>query len=330
MAVRTQNGNILLVLLFSMGALLFLGGVYLIYSGEGERKPAADPMLVMNELKERVEGALTNPTAVDASVARNPNQFACMFSVAAACRGYGGVFVLYESATSQPVSQLMKNSGISFDGAGCTGFPSEGCPFRVETAWAPVCAPGNCESTKSIRIGAKVYYDAGAGKPEVWKKDAMFTPTLKLSQGVVCERGGGVWAVTECLTSEQAAQRKIASSLGRESREPPREGVQQTRDNYDRAREEAPSAPMEQPEYICPDTIVVQGQFYTLEYLAPGRGQVHVPALNGCPAEDVFIFQCTAKSPATFEGEGQWVQVEAVMAPNCDEAGRPLGPGVRN
>lgn len=333
MAIRNQKGNFVLIAVFGLGFLLCMGGVYYAMSdaADGNRKLASDPKLVMADLQERVEKALTNPSAVDASVERNPNQFACLFSVSGACRGYGSVFLLYEGAASQPVSQLMRGSGVSFDGVGCNGFPSEACPFRVEAMWEPVCAPGACENTKSIKIKARVTYNPGGGDPLLWNKEAMFTPVLRLSQGVVCERGGGIWASTECLTPEQAAQRRIASTLPKGT--PPPAGLREAAEAYDRARAENPTQPQvaaEELESICPETIVVQGQFYTIEYLGPGRSQVHVPALNGCPAEDTFVFQCTPKTPASFEGEGQWVQVEAVMAPNCDERGNPNGQAITN
>jgi hypothetical protein len=333
MALRNQKGNFVLITIFGLGVLLCLGGVYYAISDASDagRKLASDPKLVMTDLQERVERALANPIAIDASVERNSNQFACLFSVSGACRGYGGVFLLYEGAASQPVSQLMRGSGVSFDGVGCSGFPSEACPFRVETLWEPVCGPGACENTKSIKVKARVTYNPGGAEPFLWNKEAMFTPALRLSQGVVCERGGGIWAATECLTAEQAAQRRVASTLPKGALQ--NEGLRDAAEAYDRARAENPTqqqTPAEELEAICPETIVVQGQFYTIEYLAPGRSQVHVPALNGCPAEDTFVFQCTPKTPATFEGEGQWVQVEAVMAPNCDERGNPVGQAIQN
>lgn len=335
MAGRDQKGNILLMLVFGIVVLACLGGFYYAMdsASNGNRKLASDPKLVMQELQERVERAFANPTAIDASLERNPNQFACLFTVTAACRGYGGTFLLYETPQGQPVSQLIKTNGISFDGAGCTGYPSESCPFRVETSWTPACAPGACENTKSVNLHAVVSYNTGNGDPLTWTKDALFTPALRLSQGVMCERGGGIWAGTECLTPDQAAQRKVASALPRKL-PPPSQGLNDARDAYN--REQAENGGQGQvgippaEEFICPDSMPIQGQVYTLEQLGNSRAQVHVPALNNCPAEDLFVFQCTAKNPASFEGEGQWVQVEAVMAPACDERGTPLGQGIRN
>lgn len=336
MALRDQKGSVLVLVAFGFIAVATLGGIYLaFFSGsEPKRGLASDPGLVMAELQDKVERALTSQAAIDASVARNTNQFSCLYSVSGSCRGQGGIFLLYEtgSPAAQPVSQLMQGAGVTQDGVGCTSFPSEECPFRVEAWWKPVCAPGNCDNTKSFRVKARVYYQPDASvAARFWEKDGMFTPAVKLSQSVSCQRGGGIWMGTECVTPEQA--RQIASS----NREPPRAGVSaamasaSAREQDARAQEEIPSEPVPDavPQYVCPESIVVQGEFYAVEHIGPGRGQVRVPAVNGCPAEDVFVFQCTPKNPPEFEGEGQWIQTEGVMAPPCDENGHPLGDGAR-
>lgn len=72
---------------------------------------------------------------------------------------------------------------------------------------------------------------------------------------------------------------------------------------------------------------MVQGQYYPVQFVAADRGQVSVPAMS-CHlpgAIDVFVFQCAQRSPASFHGEGQWIQVEAAMAPACDANGNPTG-----
>jgi len=153
--------------------------------------------------------------------------------------------------------------------------------------------------------------------PLQWTKEGLFSPQIALSASAACERGGGVWANTECLSAAQAAERQIASS-------PKTEAVNATPpENLDQPLPEQAQTPV---QYECPNQIVVQGQYYPVQWLAADRAQVSVPAMS-CPGgglQDVFVFQCAAKTPAAFPGEGQWIQVEAVMAPPCDESGRPI------
>jgi hypothetical protein len=114
-----------------------------------------------------------------------------------------------------------------------------------------------------------------------------------------------VWAVTQCISHTQAdAQRQVASGTAREPSNPRILNME--------AQVETP------PEVQCPPEIEIQGIAYPVEMLGPNRGQVRAPAMNGCPAEDVFVFQCQAHSAD--DRDGQWIQVEAHMAPNCNAA----------
>jgi len=54
---------------------------------------------------------------------------------------------------------------------------------------------------------------------------------------------------------------------------------------------------------------------------------VRAPAVNGCPAEDEFVFSCVPMNPPTPDNQGQWVQTGASMAPPCDEYGNPIPGG---
>jgi hypothetical protein len=198
----------------------------------------------------------------------------------------------------------------------------------VEAKWEPVCAAGRCENTKSMNVMVKVTFNDGTKAPLDWEKTGFFTPIVQLSQNVTCARGGGVWANTECLTPEQAAQRSLASANS------PRASAR----DYEAAQADAnanpvPVTPENPDQYVCPAQIVVQGSYYPVDFITAGRGQVRVPAMNGCPAEDTFVFQCNRKEPATFEGEGQWIQTEAVMAgADCRTPvsnGAPQGAGTR-
>jgi hypothetical protein len=157
-----------------------------------------------------------------------------------------------------------------------------------------------------------VKLDDGKQKDE-WSKEAHTTPTLKLSAAVSCERDGRVWALTECLTNEQAAQRQIASSSGA-----PAAAV-----NAAMPPLTEPAPAPEPPRVICDNEIVLQGETYPLSYTSQNRAEAAVPAMNGCPAEDVFVFQCQPKS--TDDPYGQWVQIEAKMAPACEDPGHNGG-----
>lgn len=302
--LHREAGSFILVLMLLLATVSLVGGVYYFVRGSAPATVAADPRDAFERIRGQAEKALAAPEAVTYSVSRNPNSFSCLYSSTAECAGKGGLFLFYEEVNSQPLSQLEKTAGLTADGLGCRGFPSLACPLRVESSWVPVCGTaGRCENTKSVRVKINIVYNDGAGSGLDWNKDALFTPVLQLSQNVVCERGGGVWANTECLTPDQAAQRNIASTKPAGTADAPP------------ASEPVPATSPDNPEqFVCPQQIAVQGTFYPIDFITAGRGQVKVPAMNGCQTEDTFIFQCNRKEPAQFEGEGQWVQVEAIMA----------------
>lgn len=314
MTSRRENGSFAILAVLALGACALVGGLYYIASSaSGPKVAAVRPEEMFDRLREQAEKALSSPEAVRVSVPRNGNSFSCLFSALGDCSGKGTNFLLYETdeASAQPLSQIGLDSGLTADGFGCRGFPSAACPLRVEASWEPVCAAGGrCENTKSMNVKVKVTFNDGATKsPLDWEKSGLFSPPIQLSQNVTCERGGGVWANTECLTPEQASARNIASSRS------PRVAA----DTFASAQAEAaanpvPITPDSPDQYICPNQIVVQGNYYPVDFISAGRGQVKVPAMNGCPADDIFVFQCNRKEPAQFESEGQWIQTEAVMA----------------
>jgi hypothetical protein len=304
-----------LALCLALG-LSALGGIYWAY--QSDSKPdSPDPRAAFEQVRERVEQAMNEPRILNASVERNPNPFACLYTATADCRQGGGLFLLYEGVepSAQTISQLNRNNGLSIEGFGCRGFPGPSCPIRVEAEWAPVCgASGPCENTRSARITARVILSSGEITDE-WSKESLVTPTLKLSEAVTCERGGGVWALTECLSHDQAAQRELASRGEARERFDPR--------LLERPDDPPPAAePQEAPRVSCDNEIMIQGEAYPLQYISHNRAQAFVPAMNGCPAEDLFVFQCQPKSPD--DPYGQWIQIEAKMAPGCDEQGRPM------
>jgi hypothetical protein len=327
--VRNQRGSFPTFALIGLGLLALLGGAYWAFSPKsGGEATAHDPMATFEELKMRLQQAMNNQGAVSASVDRNPNSFACLFQTSGNCQGRGGLFLLYEDArpTAQSISQLIRGAGYNAEGVGCTNFPSESCPIRVETSWKPVCGGAYCENTRSFQLHASVTLQTAPGaQPTRWDQEKMFSPDIKLSAAVMCERGGGAWAGTACLSHSEAMARGVASRA---------EGNADMNGYNNGGLNGAPGV-IPEDELVCPDHINIQGQLYTLERLAPAgrdsedpeqgrrvtgiRGQVRVPAMNGCPDYDSFTFQCQQKVPAQFEGEGQWVQVEAQTAPNCHE-----------
>lgn len=310
MNFRGEKGSFALFAILILSAATLVGGLYYFASSaSGPATASARPEEMFDRLRDQAEKALSTPEAVNYSLARNSNAFSCLYSTLGDCLGRGTSFLLYETGeiSAQPLSQLGKDSGLTAEGFGCRGYPSPACPLKVEAFWDPVCAPGGrCENTSSMNVKVRVSMNDGAKAPLDWEKSGLFSPMIQLSQGVSCARGGGVWANTECLTPEQASQRNIASArvapaVNAESPNPIE-------------RPNAPAMPENPDQYICPNQIVVQGQYYPVDFITAGRGQVKVPAVNGCPAEDIFVFSCNRKEPQQFEGEGQWIQVEAVMA----------------
>jgi hypothetical protein len=182
----------------------------------------------------------------------------------------------------------------------------------VEASWSPICSPtGPCENTRSFKAKVRLSFDDGQNRDE-WSKEAAFTPTVQLSAATQCERDGRVWAATECLSHDQAAQRELASRMPQSN---PRVVEAE-------AGSRTEPAPVERQRVVCDREIVIQGQTYALSYISENQAQAAVPAMNGCPAEDVFTFQCQPKSPE--DPYGQWIQIEARMASPCDELGNPL------
>jgi hypothetical protein len=315
MLFRSEKGSFALFAALALSVCALVGGVYFYASSHSSAvRVAARPQDMFDRLRDDAEKALSTPAAVNASLARNSNAFSCLFSPIGDCAGKGTNFILFDSGevNAQPLSQLGRDTGLTADGIGCRGFPSEQCSLRVEAIWDPVCSGGRCENTKSMNVKVKVSYNDGVTKtPLDWEKSGLFSPVFQLSQAVTCQREGGVWANTECLTPEQASQRQLASARS------PRVAAAES--------QPAAAAPDSPDQFICPNQIIVQGLYYPVDFITAGKGQVKVPAMNGCQAEDTFVFQCNKKEPAQFEGEGQWIQVEAVMAGSDCQSGVSAG-----
>jgi len=309
-----SRGSTALAITLALGLVAFVGGVYFIYSGGSSEPAAPNNAQAFEDLKIRVNGALDQPAVVNATVERNFNSFGCFYTADANCGGKGGLFQLYDGAqkNSPILSHLSRDAGFTAAGEACRGFPSVQCPLRVEAFWHPVCREGGpCEGTRSARVKVKVMLNANQPDPQDWVREELFTPQIRLSQSVTCERGGGVWAVTECITPGEASQRQIASGSGASAEMP---------GNLDQ-----PVAVT--PDVSCPNDIQIQGEYFPIEHLGPARARVRMPAMNGCPDEDVFVFQCQARRPD--DREGQWIQVEAQMANACDNQGVPLAEPTR-
>jgi hypothetical protein len=329
---RGQSGNGTIAVILALFVVGLAGGMYFIFSPGAEdeaAKHAKDGRAAYDEAVKALSSALADQRAFDASLEHNAATFECLFSGDGNCRGRGGTFLLYESVQSRkPLSHLASDAGADVYGAPCKGFPSHDCPLRIETVWEPVCGGPSCDGTKSARVKAHVTLAAITGNeaPLEWSKDAMFTPQIQLSQAAVCARGGGEWTGRECLTPAQVAERRIASPAA-------------ARDAGSAVTAVAPPQevppPVQQVTPECPPQIMVQGQYYPVQFLGADRAQVTTPAMScAMPgANDVFVFQCTPKSnlaPGTDRApssapEGQWIQVEAVMAPACDQNGNPVG-----
>lgn len=321
--VRNSAGNIGLGLMLGMFALGVAGGAYFLLAG-GKSENAADNSgrVLFEEMKARVGQVMGRADVMAVSVDRNPNSFGCLSTATAACAGQGGLFLLYDSKqASAAMSQLVRGTGLSGEGAGCRNFPSPACPVRVETQWQPVCGGGRCEGTRSFSVHATVVFDDGTAPAERWEQKGNFSPEIRVSQAVSCERGGGIWAGTECISHDQAAQRRVASSA--RGGDDISERFQERENAVNAAA--APMSDSGKIVYVCPDAMPIQGELYTVERISDDRGQVQAAAMNGCPGVDRFVFSCQQKMPAQFELEGQWVQIDAQMQPDCG-GGMQLAP----
>lgn len=328
MAKLSQSGNAVLLLMLGLFLLGVVGGgVFLLSPTETDQKnrAAEEARAAYDEAVASLDRALNDPRNIQDSLERNHSSFECLFRATGACQGRGGAFLLYDASQGmRPLSHLARNGGVDSHGRPCTGYPSAACPLHVETVWEPVCADARCENTKSMRVKAKISLAPVEENtvPLQWTKDSMFSPRIQLSQAAMCERGGGIWASTECITPSQAAERSLA-------------GERQKTPVFTATEAPPPEAAEPPAQYECPVQIVVQGQYYNVQWLTADRAQVSVPAMS-CPNQgfsDIFVFQCAAKNPPTIlpsgQMEGQWVQVEAVMAPACDQYGNPVGDGPR-
>ncbi len=323
MGNRGQSGNVMLLLVIGLFMLGVVGGgLFLLSPTEIEQgnRQAEEARAAYDEAVASLERALNDPRNVQDSLERNHSSFECLFRSDGACAGKGGAFLLYDVSQAQrPLSHLARDAGVDSLGRPCKGYPSKACPLQVETLWEPVCAGARCENTRSIKVKAKITLAPLLENqvPLQWAKDGLFSPNIALSASASCERGGGIWANTECLTATQAAERQVASNRR----------VEAVNATPPENRDERPPDPQAPPQYECPNQIVVQGQYYPVHWLAADRGQVSVPAMS-CPVQgqaDIFVFQCAAKNPPSFPNEGQWIQVEAVMSPPCDQNGQPIG-----
>lgn len=324
-SLRGQSGFSAVMLLL---LICVLGGAGYFFFGPRSASTSAElsDRALFDQAVTSLERALTDPQSISASLDRNA-AFQCLFSATGSCTGQGGAFLFYESRqTSRPLSQLARTEGIAPDGNVCRSYPSKACPLRVETTWEPVCGGANCEATRSFHVHAKVTLlgEDGAA-PLEWSRETMLSPEIQLSQAVQCARGGGTWSGTECRSGGEAERRIASPEDGRSRDELESEAALQAV----RAAEEHQQGPAQ--AFECPNTIVVQGQYYPVQFLQADRAQVSVPAMS-CPQPghyDTFVFQCARKTPASFPTEGQWIQVEAVLDPPCGEGGQPV-PGSQN
>lgn len=313
--------------------ILSLGGIACAfvwhYTGDDSRSPASakganSPEGIVEEYRVRLLAAVESNSALNFSVAKNPAQFACLYSVSGSCQNQGGAFQLYpmDDAASQPLTQLAYGTGIRRDGTGCRDFPSTNCPLRLESRWVPVCSGAVCDNVRSMRVEVSVVYSDGIVAHQA-REERLVQPTIQLSESTRCAREGGYFDGRQCVRG-QSAERAVASSSYE----------QNDRNGPERAAQEVP-APVDPRDFplMCPDVIAVQGEEYVAELIEPGKARVRLPATNLCPdAHDTFIFSCVAISasqdPYARSDQGQWQQSQALMAPPCDENGNPIGAPV--
>src|SRR6218665_524884 len=122
--MRSQSGNMVLFVCFALAIAAVGGGLYWAMSSDS-KEAQADPRAAFEQVRERVEKAMSEPRILNASVDRNPNPFACLYTATADCRQGGGLFLLYEGVepSAAALSQLNRSNGVSLDGFACRGFP---------------------------------------------------------------------------------------------------------------------------------------------------------------------------------------------------------------
>lgn len=314
-----QRGNLILVAVLGVAGFGCLIGAMLWW--QGSRAPAGsaqDPAQKFAEYQKRIEQALASQPAVRFTLERNSSQFSCLFSDKGNCQGQGGAFLLFENTDlkASSLSQIVAGNGLDAAGLGCRGYPSAECPYRIDAQWRPVCAPTGCDSTQSLRVYVRLVYNEGdARSKREWQTQSLQTPQINLTARAACARQGGAFDGSRCLRGGEAVAANTDSLPGMSS-------PQRPEDNYQQG---------EEGRYTCPDVVLVQGLNYVPEVDEYGKAEVRVPAVNGCPAPDRYFFSCVAKNGPSSEdralaseGEGQWMQVDAQLAPNCDDAGNPI------
>jgi hypothetical protein len=276
------------------------------------------PEEIVEEYRVRLVAALESNSAMNFSIAKNPAQFDCLFSVSGSCRGRGGNFQLYplEDSTSQPLTQLGYTTGLQITGVGCSGFPSANCPLRLESRWTPVCAGAACDNVRSMRVEVSVVFSDGTNSFSA-RAERLVQPEIRLTESVRCQREQGFYDGRQCIKNF-GTERTVASN--------DRNGPARAADeNY---RPDPRDFPLQCPEYFQVDS-----EFYRVELVGPGKGRIRIPAVNHCPdAHDTFILGCVAigasEDPYARSDQGKWQQSEAIMAPPCDADGNPIGQPV--
>lgn len=320
--MNRQRGSFSLILLFSCIGFLALGGFAYYFShstSEETQSPALalDAPRLFQEYRARIEQALNDPSAIQVTLNRNPNQFACLFSNTGSCQNMGGNFLLFEVKAAQeiPLSQIIRGSGLDLSSTLCSTFPSVNCPFQITAKWTPVCGGNACDNTKSMHVRVDLVLNDGQSSAQKWNIERFIEPRISLTATASCARQGGVQRGDQCL-SKDAAERVPASSPT--DRVNARAGQETHIDPYSEQGQNA---------FTCPDRIMIQGQEEYAVIDSLGHARVEIPASNGCPnAVDAFIFKCSpvGQPDQTVSRDGQWVQIEAILAPVCEEQSRML------
>jgi len=308
--VKNQSGSA--VLWIALGLLVFLGGWVGIYFGaHSTDEPAISAKDRYQEMIRELDTTLSNQDSLQSSVGKNSNSFSCLFSASGNCRGSGGKFLLYtgSEAASLPLSHLSKGMGLTASGDSCKAFPSELCPLRVEAAWVPICSNSYCERTNQAKVFVRALLFEQGKNLVKWEKNATFYPRIVLSEANQCARDAKVWTGVECISTDQArslaSKEETLTSASDSSANPGRTSQGEGVTNAEPEK-----------EVVCPSSLVIQGENFPVQMISVNRGRVSAPAMNGCPAEDIFMFQCQANQDD--DREGQWIQIEAQMAPNCE------------
>lgn len=238
---------------------------------------------LMEELKDEVRAAFKSQVALQASIRRNANRFACLSDGGNACASRGGQFILYtkaESVQAEPLSQIPQSRGMSLSKAGCHDFPSANCPLRVETTWRALAAPKGCSNERRLALAARIVLNSGTLFMD-WKEDFEQDVKVQLNAKALCRCQGKRYANGECVTEENTNQ--LAQF--------PRDQIDERDELDERYRDERREIASEP---VCTEDVLFRGESFPISDVnEAGIGYIELDSTGAdCQTFDTYRFKC--------------------------------------